>query len=210
MHVLSLVPLSLLFPYVVLSTPLVYFDGIPAKLKSTTPSLGKLSCPRSDSYNTWIDATKTQSGNLTIANDSALATSSDILTFPTAYLVDSTYSKSKRTGPDEQHCTELAQIDLDGRPLSNYNLPRTGLLQPGDKRIYAFSFKCNPGSVFIEVSARSIGGRDIRIKHANFGDEGSGSVLFQLDKPKEVGISLDWGISEQRKCEFALFKIDIL
>ena len=209
MHVLSLAPLSLLFPYVVLSTPLV-FDGIPAKLSYTTPSLGKLFCPRNDPYNAWIDATNTQSSNLTIANDSALATSSDILTFPTAYLVDSTDSKSKRTEPDEKHCTVLAQMELNGRPLSNYNLPRTGVLQPGDKRIYAFSFKCNPGSVFIEVSARSIGGPDVRIKHADFGDEASGSVLFELDKPKQVRIRLDWGISEQRTCEFALFRIDIL
>ena len=209
MHVLSLAPLSLLFPYVVLSTPLV-FDGIPAKLNYTTPSLGKLSCPRNDPYNAWIDATNTQSGNLTIANDSALATSSDMLTFPTAYLVDSTDSKSKRTEPDEKHCTVVAQMELNGRPLSNYNLPRTGVLQPRDKRIYAFSFKCNPGSVFIEVFARSVGGPDVRIKHADFGNDASGSVLFEPDKPKQVRIRLDWGISEQRTCEFALFRIDIL
>lgn len=210
MHMLSLAPLSLLFPCAVLSTPLVYFDGIPAKLNDTTPSLGKLVCPRTYPYNTWADATKTQSGNPTLANNSALVTSSDILTFPTAYLVNPTGSKSKRTGPDEKHCTVLARMDLDGQHLSNYKLPRTRLLQPGDKRIYAFSFKCNPGSVFIEVFARSIGGPDTRIKHADFGDEGSGTVLFELDKPKEIGISLEWGINEPRTCEFALFRIDIL
>ena len=210
MHVLSLAPLLLLFPYAVLSTPLVYLDGSSAKLNYTTPSLSKLACPRIYPYNTWADATDTRSGNLTTANESALATSSDILTFPTAYLVNSTKFKSKRTGLDEQHCIMLAQIDLDGRPLSNYNLPRTGLLQPGDKRIYAFSFKCNPSSVFIEVFARSIGGPDIRIKNADFGVEGSGSVLFELDKPKEVRIRMEWGIYERRTCEFALFVIDIL
>ena len=210
MHLLSLPFLSLLFPWAVLSTPLVYFDGIPAELNDTTLSLRKLACPRINLYNAWANATNTQSGNLSLANDSALATSSDILTFPTAYLVDPISSKSKRTGLERQRCTELASTKLHEQYLSNYNLPRTRLLQPRHRRIYAFSFRCNPGPVFIEVFARSIGQPDIRIKHTTFGDEGLGSVMFELNQPKEVRIRLDWGMYEHRTCEFALFSIDLI
>ena len=210
MHVLSLPPLSLLFSCVVLSTPLVYLEDIPAELNITTPSLGKLPCPQIRPYNAWSNATNTQSGNLTLANDTALATSSEILTFPTAYLANPMTSISKRTGLEKQDCSELVQVYLHGANVRNYNLPRTGILQPGDKRIYVFSFKCNPGAVFLEVFARSVGGPDVRIKHADFGIEGLGSVTFELEQPNEVRIRLDWGIYYRHTCEFALFSIDLL
>ena len=94
--------------------------------------------------------------------------------------------------------------------IRNYNLPRTGLLQPADKRIYVFSFQCNPGAVFLEIFARSIGGPEVRIKHADFGNEALGSMTFELNEPKEIRIRLDWGIYGNHMCELALFSIDLL
>ena len=210
MHLLSLPLLSLLFPCAVLSNPLVYFDGVPAELNDTTPKLGRLACPQISSYNAWATATNTRSGNLTLANDSALTTSSDILTFPTAYLFDPISSKSKRTELEKQSCIEIAQMKLHRQYLSNYNLPRTRLLQPGYHRIYAFSFRCNPGFVAVEVFARSTGGPEIRVSYTQFRHEALGSVMFVLSQPKEVRIRLDWGMYQDRTCEFALFSIDML
>ena len=207
---LSPPPLSLLFSCVVLSTPLVYLDDSPTELNITTPSLGKLPCPPIYPYNAWANSTNTQSGNLTLANDNPLTASSEILTVPTAYLVDPIDSRSKRMGLEEQHCRELAKMYLHGVLTRNYNLPRTSLLQPGDKQLYAFSFECNPGAVFVEVFARSAGGADVRIKHADFGQEGLGSVIFQLEQPKEIRIRLDWGGYAVHTCEFALFSISLL
>ena len=207
---LSLPLLSLLFSYVALSTSLVYLNDIPAELNITTPSLGKLPCPQIYPYNARADTTNTQSGNLTLANDTTLATSSEILTFPTAYLVDPITSRSKRAGLEKQSCRQLAHMYLNGAFVRNYNLPRTNLLQPADKRIYVFSFECNPGALFLEVFARSMGPPDVRIKHADFGNEGFGAVTFQLQQPKEIQIRLDWGMYGTRTCEFALFCIDLI
>ncbi len=208
MHVLSLPPLSLLFSCAVLSTPLVYLDAIPAELNITTPSLGKLPCPQIYPYNMWVNATNTQSGNITLANDTTLATSSEKLTVPTANLVDPITSTSKRTGLEVQQCRELAHTVLHAAFVVNYNLPRTEVLQPGRRRIYAFSFMCNPGYVFVEVFARSVGGPDVRIRHVDFGNEAFGSVTFELQQPSEVRIRLDWGMYFIHTCEFSLFRID--
>ena len=210
MHLLSASPFSLLFSCVVLSTPLVYLDDVPTELNITTPSLGKLPCPRIYPYNAWANATNTQFGNLTLANDTTLAASSEILTVPTAYFVDPINSRSKRMGLEEQHCRELAQMYLHGAIVRNYNLPRTSFLQPGVQQFYVFSFECNPGAVFVEVFARSAGGPDVRIKHADFGQEGIGSVIFQLEQPNEIRIRLDWGEYDMRTCEFAIFSIKLL
>ncbi len=207
---LWLPPLSLLFSCAVLSTPLVYLDDIPTELNITIPSLGKLHCPQINPYNAWANATDTQRGNVTLINNTTLATSSEILTFPTAYLVDPITSRSKRTGLERQQCRELAQMYLQMANIRNYNLPRTGLLQPADKRIYVFSFQCNPGAVFLEIFARSIGGPEVRIKHADFGNEALGSMTFELNEPKEIRIRLDWGTYGNHMCEFALFSIDLL
>ena len=94
--------------------------------------------------------------------------------------------------------------------VRNYNLPRTGLLQPGYKHLYVFSFHCNPGAMFVEVFARSIGNPEVRIEYADIGDEGFGSVAFQLQEPKQIRIRLDWGIYSIQTCEFALFNIDLV
>ena len=210
MHLLSLPPLLLLFSCAVLSTPLVYLDDIPAELNITTPSLDKLHCPPIHPYNAWANATNTQSGNLNLTNDTTLAISSEILTFPGSYLVDPIISRSKRTGLEAQHCRQLAQMYLHRAIVRNYSLPRTDLLQPADKRIYVFSFECNRGAIFVEVFARSKGGPEFRIKHADFGDEALGSVTFELQQPKEIRIRLDWGTYDSHTCEFALFRIDLL
>ena len=210
MHVLSLSPLSLLFSYVILSTSLVYLNDIPVELNITMPSLGKIPCPQIYPYNAWANTTNTQSGNLTLANDTTLATSSEILTFPTAYLVDPSTSTSKRAGLEEQLCRQLVHMYLNGAFVMNYNLPRTGFLQPGDKRIYVFSFKCNPGYVSLEVFARPVGRPEFRIKEEGFGNEGSGAVTFELQQPEEIRIRLDWGIYYTHTCEFALFCIDLV
>ena len=205
MHLLSLLSLSLVVPCAVLSTPLVYLDDIQAELNNTTPSLSKLACPRIDPYNAWANAT-----NLKLASNSALATSNNISTFPTAYSVNPISSKNKRTGLEAQDCTEVTQNYLYGQFLRNYNLPRTHLLEPGYHRIYAFSFECNPSYAYIEVfGRRSIVTPDIKIEVARI-QGGSGSVLFELDQPNEVRIRMDWGVYQQRTCEFALFSIDLL
>ena len=99
---------------------------------------------------------------------------------------------------------------LNNAFVRNYNLPRTGLLQPEYKHFYVFSFQCTPGAIFVEVFARSIGDPDVRIEHADFGNEGSGSVTFQLQEPKQIRIRLDWGIYSIQTCEFALFSIDLV
>ena len=99
---------------------------------------------------------------------------------------------------------------LDNAYVRNYNLPRTGLLQPGYKHLYVFSFQCTPGTVFVEVFARSIGDPDVRIEHKDFGNEGLGSMTFQLQAPKQIRIRLDWGIYGRQTCEFALFSIDLV
>lgn len=209
MQVLSLPLLSLLLSCVVLSSPLGYLDDIPAELNITTPSLGNIPCPQIYPYNAWANTTNIESGNLTLANDTTLATSSEILTFPTAYLADPITSRSKRAGLEKQSCRELAHTTM-ARNVKNWNLPRTGLLQPGYKRVYVFSFKCSPGAVFVEVFARSIGQPELRIVTEHFGNEGFGSVKFELNLPRQIRIRLDWVIFNIQQCEFALFSIDLV